>query len=193
MPPGCIRSPIKSADDPLNVKPFFNRIYNRFIRIRGTPREIARGFALGLFIGFSPTMGFQIAMGVFIAALLKWNKFAAAIGVQVTNPLTAPFVYGFTYLVGAKMIGLEQPFIRKDAFDLNNIVAIFDKAPDIILALTIGGVVVGLPVAWAGYLISYSAVEKYQTTIKEKLYRKKENIKDRMRVRKKRKKKKTKP
>jgi uncharacterized protein (DUF2062 family) len=37
-------------------------------------------------------MGFQIAIGVFIAALLKWNKIAAAVGVQVTNPLTAPFI-----------------------------------------------------------------------------------------------------
>ncbi len=136
-------------------------------------------------------MGFQIALGVFIAALLKWNKIAAAIGVQVTNPLTAPLVYGFTYLVGAKMIGLERAFVWKDAFDLNNIVAIFEKAPGIMLALTIGGIVVGLPVAWAGYLISHSAVEKYQTTIKEKLYLKKERIKDRMRTRKKRKRKKT--
>ncbi|WP_419661268.1 DUF2062 domain-containing protein [Desulfosarcina variabilis] len=36
---------------------FLKKLYQRFTRIRGNPREIAPGFALGLFISFSPTMG----------------------------------------------------------------------------------------------------------------------------------------
>ena len=168
----------------MNVKPILKKIYIRFIRIRGTPREIALGFALGLFIGFTPSMGFQIAVGVFIAALLKWNKIAAAIGVQVTNPLTAPFVYSLTYFVGARILGLERQFAWKDAFDLNKIVEMIEKAPGIMLALIVGGVVVGLPIAWAGYLFSYSAVEKYQDNIKLKLQQQKQKIKGKIRVRK---------
>ena len=56
------------------IPPFFKTLYQRFIRTRGTPREIALGFALGLFIGFSPTMGAQIVIAVFFASLLKWSK-----------------------------------------------------------------------------------------------------------------------
>ncbi len=130
------------------MKQFFNKLYSRFIRIRGTPREIALGFGLGLFIGFSPTMGFQMALGIFIAALLKWNKIAAAVGVQVTNPITAPFIYSFTYLIGARVIGLEKPFAWHNVFDIGNLLNMLEKAPGIILALTIGGVIIGLPIAW---------------------------------------------
>lgn len=68
---------------------FFPKIYERSIKIRGNPREIALGFALGVGIGFSPIMGFQMVLAVLAAAMLKWNKIAAVAGVQVTNPLTA--------------------------------------------------------------------------------------------------------
>ncbi len=142
--------------------PILQKIYQRFIRIRGNPREIARGFALGLFIGFSPTMGVQIVVAVFLAALFKWNKFTAAIGVQVTNPVTAPFIYGFTYFIGAKLIGLQKPLLLTESFDWNSIVNMMDQAPKIFLALTIGGVIIGAPAAMIGYVACYAAVDGYQ-------------------------------
>jgi len=47
-----------------------HKAFERFIKIHGNPREIALGFALGVFVGMSPTYGFQIALGVFFAAIL---------------------------------------------------------------------------------------------------------------------------
>ena len=43
-----------------------------------------------------------------------------------------------------------------------------EQAPKIFLALTIGGVIVGIPTAVAGYFFCYSVVESYQKSIKEK-------------------------
>lgn len=165
------------------------KIFERFIRIRGTPREIALGLALGLFIGFSPTMGIQIAMGVFVAALLKWNKIAAAIGVQVTNPLTAPFIYSITYVIGAKLIGLKETFIWTDAFDFSKLIDMLEKAPAIFAALTIGGIVIGAPVSIIGYFVSYAVIEKYQDDLKEKLSAQKDKIRQKIRSRRAKKKK----
>jgi uncharacterized protein (DUF2062 family) len=39
------------------------------------------GFAFGIFIGMTPTMGIQMPIAVFIAALIKWSKISAAFGV----------------------------------------------------------------------------------------------------------------
>ena len=69
------------------------KFYRRFIKLRGDPRGIALGFALGLFIGMTPSIGFQMVIAAAIAASLKWNKISAAMGVWITNPLTAPLVY----------------------------------------------------------------------------------------------------
>ncbi|MEJ2167919.1 MAG: DUF2062 domain-containing protein [Desulfobacterales bacterium] len=93
-----------------NLFGLVRRLYKRFIRIRGNPREIALGFALGVFVGMSPTMGVQTPIAIFLAALCKWSKLSAAIGVWISNPLTAPVLYGVTYITGAKLLKLEPVF-----------------------------------------------------------------------------------
>ena len=150
--------------------------YRRFLKIRGNPREIALGFSLGLFVSMSPTMGFQMAIAVPIAAMFKWNKIAAAMAVWVTNPLTAPFIYGATYFVGAKLTGMSLGLKAVDAAHRSTMLVFAEKAPEIFGAMTLGGVVIGLPLAVIGYYCAYYGVEKYQTDIKAKIVEKKEQI-----------------
>ena len=152
------------------------KLYERFIKIRGEPRNIALGFALGLFVGMSPTMGLQIAIAVFFAALLKWNKISAAIGVWITNPVTAPFVYGTTYITGAKLLGIKRTYSLNSELNLNAVSKILQKAPEFFWALIVGGIIVGLPLAVVGYYISFSAVTRYQEDVKRKLARQKERL-----------------
>ena len=60
-----------------NLLNMIRRIYERFLKIRGRPREIALGFALGIFIGMTATMGIQMPIAVFFTAMLKWSKISA--------------------------------------------------------------------------------------------------------------------
>jgi uncharacterized protein (DUF2062 family) len=60
-----------------NWQNLLRRAYERFVKIRGRPREIALGFALGVFIGMTPTIGIQMPIAVFFAALVKWSKISA--------------------------------------------------------------------------------------------------------------------
>ena len=150
--------------------------YRRFLKIRGHPNEIGLGLALGLFVGMTPSMGFHTAIAVFLAALLKWNKISAAVGVWITNPLTAPVIYGVNYFIGAKLIGLQKAYLLSEAHGFTRIYKIMLKAPEIFWALIIGGIVLGLPLAVAGYYFSYSVVQKYQDDIKEKLAKSKQKL-----------------
>ena len=150
-----------------------HRAYERFIKIRGHPREIALGFALGIFIGITPTMGFQTPIAIFLAAMLKWSKLSAGIGVWITNPLTAPFIYGLTYLIGANLIGLESAFSIPHDLTWATVKDMVQKAPKMFGALTVGGIVVGLPLAVLSYYFSFAVLEKYQMNMKEKLARQK--------------------
>lgn len=143
--------------------------YERLVKIRGNPPEIALGFALGIFVGMSPFMGFQTAMAVFFASLLKWNKIAAAIGVWISNPFTAPLLYGLTYYIGASLLGGVGPSPFAEGVDLSAFLETLAKAPEILWAMTLGGVLLGLPLAAAAYYFVHSAVQKYQQEIKEKL------------------------
>ncbi len=80
----------------------------KFIRLRGTPDEIAKGMALGIFIGMTPTFGSQMLIAVFFAFLLKENKLAAVLGVWITNPVTAPFIYALEYESGRLLLGMDR-------------------------------------------------------------------------------------
>jgi len=80
----------------------------RFIRLRGTPDEVAKGMALGIFIGMTPTFGFQMAIALFCAWVLRQNKLAAVLGVWITNPVTAPFIYALEYETGRLLLGMQR-------------------------------------------------------------------------------------
>ncbi len=80
----------------------------QLLRLRAQPDEIAKGFALGIFVGMTPTFGGQMLIAVFFAMLLRENKIAAAIGVWISNPITAPFIYAAEYETGRFLLGMEH-------------------------------------------------------------------------------------
>jgi uncharacterized protein (DUF2062 family) len=157
------------------------RTYERFLKIRGQPREIALGFALGLFVGMTPFIGLHTVMAIPLAALLKWNKISAAVAVWFTNAATAPFIYSITYVVGARIAGIKQVFSWKDVESLSAVYRLILHTPEMIWAMVIGGVILGLPLAVAGYYLAFYVVGRYQEKIRIK---RKESKKRRSRKRK---------
>ncbi len=121
----------------------------RFIRLRGTPDEIAKGFALGIFIGMTPTFGFQMVLAVFFAFLLRENKLAAVIGVWITNPVTAPFIYAAEYEFGRRLLGMERVSFHID-FTFDSLMAL---SWDVLIPLTIGSLVFGVLCTWISYAV----------------------------------------
>ena len=173
----------------------WRKAYRRFLKIRGHPREISLGFALGLFVGMSPFMGLHTAIAVLLAALFKWNKFSAALAVWISNPFSAPVIYGLTYIVGAKVLAYENSYTLPPQFDLDALLDIIRSAPDIIGVLIVGGLVMGIPLAVAGYFSAYFAIYEYRKNLQPRLKIEKatdiaRKLKDRRAKRKRRKKKK---
>lgn len=102
----------------------------------------------------SPFIFCHTLTAVFLASLLKWNKISAALGVMITNPLTAPFFYSFTYFVGSLFVPSEIPLFPED-LNINAVRELLKNSPRILWILTVGGVVSGIPIAVAGYYLAY--------------------------------------
>lgn len=139
---------------------------------------------MGLFVGMSPTLGAQMLIAVPLASLCKSNKLAAAAGVWVTNPLSAPFIYGFTYLVGARVIGISGP-MKANGFDGATLLEIVTRVPELFWALTVGGVLVGIPLAVAGYFLSLAAITRYRAKIQPKIAASRQKLAQRQRTKRK--------
>ena len=161
-----------------NLASIIRRLYERFIMIRGEPREVALGFALGIFVGMTPTVGVQTPIAIFIAALFKWSKLSAAIGVWISNPLTVPLIYGVTYITGAKLLSLDPVFDMPLSPTWSTLKVMLQKAPQAFGAMTVGGALLGIPLAIISYYLSYAAVDRYQKDVKEKLVRQKAKLAD---------------
>ena len=150
------------------------KAYERFLKTRGHPREIALGFALGLFVGMTPLMGLHTAIAVPLAALLKWNKISAAISVWITNAVTAPIIYSITYVIGSRLIGLEKSFTLKGLNGFSGLYKLILNTPEIAIAMTVGGIVLGLPMAFIGYYFTITVIRKYREDIKARIAKSKE-------------------
>lgn len=122
-------------------------------------------------------------IAVFIAALFKWNKISAAVAVWITNPLTAPLIYSFSYFVGAKMLGFKIAPKLLTGLDFPTLK---EASTNILLATTVGGVVMGIPLALLGYYLAFSAVHGYQTKLKHRVAAKKEKLSKKIKRRKER-------
>ena len=148
----------------------------RLIRLRAEPNDIAKGFALGIFIGMTPTFGIQMVIAVFLAMLLEENKIAAAVGVWITNPLTIPPIYAATYWLGtlfwagppaATIYKTLTVAVRKlGSFSFwemyGQFIAFFTVARDIFAPLVIGGVLAGALLGGVSYLGTIQLLRGYR-------------------------------
>ncbi len=138
------------------------RWYQRFIRLRASPHAIAGGMALGLFIGMSPFFGLHVISAIALAALFKWSKISVLIGAQITNAITAPVIYPINYWVGSKLAGSSGRTIWPADFSLDELISLIRQSAHILTDLMIGGAVLGVPLAIAGYAVTLRLVIAYR-------------------------------
>lgn len=141
---------------------FLKQGYRRLVRIEGDPRNIAQGFALGLLVGMTPTMGLQMPIAVLFAIALRINKISSLAGVWITNPVSAPVIYPINFLVGVKLFNIDISTDQVVDFSLKSLNSLLRETPDIFLAATLGGMVLGIPIAVGGYYFVLSAVTRYR-------------------------------
>src|SRR3989337_2514993 len=75
--------------------------YLRILRIDDPPERIARGAAIGVAMGVLPTFGLGTILSLAAAFILRANKAAAVLGSFIVNPLTAPFFWTLSAVVGS--------------------------------------------------------------------------------------------
>lgn len=141
------------------------RFYRRFLKIRGTPQQVALGLALGVFVGMSPFIGLHTVIAVALASLIKWSKLAAGAGVFITNPFTAPLIYPITYRLGSALTGFSEPFQLRALFETHGLMGLLKNSPMLLVDLMIGGVVIGLPLAAITYILAFRIITRARAHI----------------------------
>lgn len=142
----------------MSIRKRLRYAYYRAVRNHGEPSEVAAGGAVGMAVGLTPIVG-HTPLAVAIAALTGQSKLAAALGVWVNNPVTFPFIYGGSYVIGAWMLG--YPLTPPGGF-LGACAHLGSFTSKLFLPLLLGSLILAIPVSLAGYWVTYKAVLAYR-------------------------------
>ena len=96
------------------------RWMSTLLHIEDSPERTAAAFALGVFFGFSPFLGFHTILGLAFAFLLNFNRVAVLLGVYSNLPwFVAPYFAFTTMVIGAPITGHRiPPGFRQQVVDL---------------------------------------------------------------------------
>ena len=155
---------------------------HRMGRLRDNPHRIARGFAAGTFINFTPLFGFHLLGACAVALMVRGNLLASALGTFVGNPITIPFIAVMSLRLGRWMLGVEGSLAPAAIFGAftaaggqltHNFLSVFDGRVahwdqlatffhTIFLPYLVGGLVPGLIAALIAHHLTLRIVLGYQ-------------------------------
>ena len=137
-----------------NIRAFLDRVK----KLKGDPTYVARGMAIGVFIGVTPTIPFHTAIAIALAFIFKASKPAAIVGVWFCNPVTISLFYYGSYKVGALLFRLD---ISADLKKMP-ISEILEMGAEATAAIMCGGIIIGIPFGIAAFFITRSVFYRLQ-------------------------------
>ena len=130
--------------------------YERFISLKGEPKTIAMGMAMGVFIGVTPTIPFHTALIIVSCLIFRQNIASAILGSWIiSNPLTIPLFYVSEYKLGRYLLRSDHFQIVFTDYSIWNVVSMGWR---VVVPLLTGGIIVALFFALPAYFITYRLV-----------------------------------
>jgi uncharacterized protein (DUF2062 family) len=94
------------------TKSLVRRWLDTLLHIHDTPERTATAFALGVFLGFSPFLGFHTIVAIALAFIFNLNRVAVLLGVYSNLPWIIGGYYTSVTVLGAAIVhkGLPSDF-----------------------------------------------------------------------------------
>ena len=155
----------------------------RVLHVDDTPHRIALGVAIGIFVAWTPTLGFQMALAVGLAWVLRANKLVGVPFVWITNPATFAAIYGPNYLLGSWMLRWEShswdgflAALTSSGSWVEWIRACWSAMWDIFWPLWTGSILVGLVLGTITYFLIYYAIVGYRVKRQQRRQRRRSHL-----------------
>ncbi|WP_136796693.1 DUF2062 domain-containing protein [Desulfosediminicola ganghwensis] len=148
--------------------------FRRLQRLKGDPIALAGGFAIGVFIGFTPTMPLH-TVAIIIATLATRTSTIAGIlsSWVVCNPLTYFPIYYFSLVIGNAVTPYHLNWVKiKTTLDLlltsesisQSMKLVMGLGCETIVVMLVGGIILALPFTIMSFYLSL----KFFIAVKQK-------------------------
>lgn len=122
--------------------------FKAILSLDSHPVHIALGFAVGVFISFTPFFGIHTPLAIAIAFLFRLNKVACITGAWINTPLTVVPVLVASYKLGSVLSGKTVQSLTFDNLE-------WSYLKPYASSLLLGSAVIGFFAAVLSYFICY--------------------------------------
>lgn len=129
--------------------------FKKILSLDAHPGHISVGFAVGVFISFTPFFGLHTPMAIALAFLFRLNKITCITGAWVNTPLTIFPVLAASYKLGEFMLGNKPAVFKVKNLEWSSLKV---YASSIIL----GSSVIGFIAALVAYALCYWMVVAFR-------------------------------
>ncbi len=151
-------------------------LIKKLLHIEDTPERTALAYAIGIFLGFSPFLGFHTLGGLAIAFLFGLNRVAVLLGVWTNTPWwMVPFYMAATW-VGMRVtgfrigwttvreifhLGLDRGFMGTDFWNR------ISSQQGLFLSFNVGSLILCTLLGFTAYLIALKWIRFYRSRRKK--------------------------
>lgn len=119
------------------------------------PGHIAAGFAVGVFISFTPFFGMHTPLAIAAAFIFRLNKLTCVTGAWVNTPLTVFPILGLSYKLGRVLRGLPAKELHVRGLEWQHLKGYASS-------LIIGTSILGFLAAIFAYFLCYYLVLRFR-------------------------------
>lgn len=163
--PACQPGPDPSPPGRLTLRARARDYYRRLMECPGQIEEVAGGFALGVFWGFSPWQGFHFLLTIAFCALLRRNMAAGVIGATVFNAFTALPIFAIELELGLLLTGQPPLTLSNMSFDFEGMRRLMEAGKSVFIPYLIGSLVVGSAAAAVSYFWLKGSLKAYRERV----------------------------
>jgi uncharacterized protein (DUF2062 family) len=137
------------------------------VHIHDTPHSIAGGAGIGIFFGFAPLFPLKTVLAIAFAWIFRCSYVAAVIGVTLHDVVffITPVILRIEYQIGYWLLSHPHtlpPRIHAGHLHIQQWMH-WATLTDVAGPMLLGSLVIGLPVATAGFFVTLKVVQEIQT------------------------------
>lgn len=125
--------------------------FKKILSLDAHPGHISTGFAMGVFISFTPFFGLHTPIAIALAFIFRLNKLTTVTGAWVNTPLTMVPVLMASYNLGSFMLGKPHKELILNAMEWQQLKPYAES-------ILLGTSLIGFVAAVASYFICYRLV-----------------------------------
>ena len=136
-------------------KEIWKERFKKILSLDSHPRHISLGFAVGVFISFTPFFGIHTPMAIAAAFIFRLNKLTCITGAWVNTPITVIPVLGLSYKLGRVLRGLPPVEMKIRGLEWQHL-KVYAKS------LLLGSSIIGFVLSIVSYFICYWLIVRFR-------------------------------